>query len=163
MSLPFVPPPQRLAVDDVLAVEIIEDADVGFQDARAHFGVEHRVDADAGEHRVITVPIAAAILKATGESLTGESAFSVVMSRGFDADPVWRWGSAGFRFEVRRPWYGVECSYRKNDGSGSGRSFGWRKSQLVADPHVGYAVHTFAGRDDLRLVTHVFIAVYGDA
>lgn len=163
MSLPFIPPPQHLAVDDVLAVEVIGDADAGFQDAREHLGVEHRVGTDAGKHRVITVPIAAAILRATGESLTGEGAFSVVVSHGFDADPVWKWGSAGFRFEVRRPWYGVESSYRKRDGSGSNRSFGWRRSQVAVTQDVGYVVHPFASRDALALVTHVFIAVYGDA
>lgn len=61
MSLPYVPPPHALSVDDVWPAELAQRCVDRANDARALMDAEHVVSGpEAGEHKVVTVPIAVA-------------------------------------------------------------------------------------------------------
>ena len=157
MSLPFLPPPQLLAVDDVLPVEIIGDADTAFQDAREHFAREHFAgsgDQDA-KHRVVTVPKAIALLTLDG------GRWAERFSSGFESGPTWApWpvgrpplnAGAKFEFIVAPPWYGIGISARTDNLE---LATGWGRAQRRSG--AGAIFHSSAAA-----LTGICIAVFGE-
>ena len=144
MSLPFRPPRQLLAVDDVLPVEIIGDCDTGWQDAREHLGVEHYAGSTIQDsaHRVVVVPVAVAILAVdTSVSVTNERRFRVVHSQGFSNVPTWLGNYSDgcvFEFSVPAPWCGIGVGPRS---SSSAHAVGWIRIQDPSRPYRGRVHH----------------------
>ena len=175
MNRPFVPPPHRLAPDDVLAVEVIGAADTGFQDAREHLGTEHYVAPSGtrtGIHRVVTVPIAGALFRVPADWTEAAQVSALTEVRGtvigaWDRIPVWmRLGfDYGFDFRMARPWHSVEVLVRGTTGK---CAFGWRRIRDAGDPLRGVLLPPPGGSPGfptgaLDGVTHVLLLVYGDA